>query len=316
MDTVLEERSVSPTVRLLLNVHHFAWKHLLDPANESQPLAGVLLDYARNNVFAFGIDEFPTEDEHAWASDVQILHWLEDRTSNVLNLARHWLDFPTSHKPGEAERRNLAFERTHVARFDDLHRHIHDVRLLTELERRGASTLEAAQTVALRVEQDRVALEQLKQEIRELTSRKAQAELSGHFEKLAREQGVASWLFRAGASVLAITAGVVGVRLGPGTTGWGDALAHAAIVLAIGGLSAYVARLGSSHRLTADWARSIKVQMDSFEDFIATIDDSATRQRIHEEFARRVLGAPPTGSGDETPLPMGQLIELVAAARR
>lgn len=66
----------------------------------------------------------------------------------------------------------------------------------------------------------------------------------------------------------------------------------AVVALAFAGLAAYFARLGGHRRHTAQWAKSIAVQLDSYEKFIHHADEAA-RGPIFDRFAARVLGDPP-----------------------
>jgi hypothetical protein len=87
--------------------------------------------------------------------------------------------------------------------------------------------------------------------------------------------------------------------------------------VAFGAIAAYLARLAGQHRTQANWAKSIEVQLDSFELFMGPIKDSASINEIHVEFARRVLGAPPergNSRSDATTLSAADVLALLRQA--
>lgn len=76
-------------------------------------------------------------------------------------------------------------------------------------------------------------------------------------------------------------------------------------------------RRGSRNSCSLFTAKSIQVQLDSFEGFVGVVEERGTRDRMREEFGRRVLGAPPQTSADSSPtLTTGELLQLLAAIRR
>jgi hypothetical protein len=87
-----------------------------------------------------------------------------------------------------------------------------------------------------------------------------------------------------------------------------------ALLIAIGALAAYFARQAGGHRRAANWARTLKVQLESFGLLIEPLPDEI-KHDIYRDFARRVLGAPPEGKekSESVPLPTAQLIDLLAA---
>lgn len=181
-------------------------------------------------------------------------------------------------------------------------------------EVRAAAVASVQQTDVARSEmQSAIAdLELIEAHLKEARAERAQNELTTHFSTLAGAELVASNVFRAVTGVLLIAAIVVGWRLS-GVGDWDGALAHVLVVAAIGGAAAYSARLGSTHRATANWAKSIHVQLDTFKDFLAEVTDEDVKNRVYEEFGRRVLGAPPAANGEEAaPLPTAQVIELAS----
>lgn len=132
-------------------------------------------------------------------------------------------------------------------------------------------------------------------EARKLAAREGDAELSGEFGVLASKEGRRAALWTAAAILM------TGVGF---FAGW---ILHTSRVLdderaallypvlvAIGaaGLATYFARLGGHHRHTAQWAKSISVQLDSYEKFVHHTTVGASIP-VFDRFAARVLGPPP-----------------------
>lgn len=177
-----------------------------------------------------------------------------------------------------------------------------------------------ASSVAESVSEAKAAAHQLdaiRTEIEEAKAERAQGRLASQFETLGNRDRTTSTRFRLLSFTLLIAGAVVGVLLGAfGGNDWEDAVTHVAVVGSILGASAYAARLASVHRGTADWAESIKVQLETFQDFLGVIKDDETRHRVYEDFGRRVLGPPPIHGEEPSSLPSAQLLELLAAASR
>lgn len=139
--------------------------------------------------------------------------------------------------------------------------------------------------------------------------------LSGGFGTLARKEAIAAGLW----TTAAIITTVAGVAAGWGThvalDSQGDlarVLYPAVLALAFGGLAAYFARLGGHRRHTAQWAKSVAVQLDSYEKFIHHADEGA-RGPIFDRFAARVLGDPPVrnAKGDQTGFSLAEVLALL-----
>ncbi|WP_036571414.1 hypothetical protein [Nocardioides sp. URHA0032] len=153
----------------------------------------------------------------------------------------------------------------------------------------------------------------------------ADATLAQQFKTEASNQNVAKWTYRILATGLFATSIAIAVRLSstiedePRDTQWPYLVAHLLVTTAVLALGAYLARLGNQHAERSAWAKTIEMQLKTFEAFTAPIDDPPTRWRIHEEFARRVLGSPPAASAsDETASApsVAALAEVAALLRR
>ena len=160
-------------------------------------------------------------------------------------------------------------------------------------------------------------LEAIRDEIEEARAERAQGKLATQFQTLSSRDRTTSSRFRGLSFALLVIAAVTGVLLGAfGGNDWQATITNLAVVGSLLGASAYAARLASVHRGTADWAESIKVQLETFQDFLGVIKDEGTRHRVYEDFGRRVLGPPPVNGEEPSSLPAAQLLELLAAASR
>jgi hypothetical protein len=76
-------------------------------------------------------------------------------------------------------------------------------------------------------------------------------------------------------------------------------------------LAIYLARQSSYHRSHAAWARSLEVQLDTLEAYIAPLDD-VDKSKLRAEFGRRVFGAHTYDNAeDETVAALPQVGELL-----
>ncbi|MBJ7357072.1 hypothetical protein [Nocardioides sp.] len=186
--------------------------------------------------------------------------------------------------------------------------------VVRELEEAAEAASQAAKDAQVDVQTTTTRLAELRDELVKARTERAQHELSDHFKRLSWRERCASWLFR----VLTFTALAGAVYAGaevPAGIDLESGLGHLAIILALGGGAAYASRLASTHRSMADWAKSIQVQLNTFQDFLTTVTDDPAKARIYEEFARRVLGAPPSllgGSDTGAGLSNAQVLDLAA----
>lgn len=193
--------------------------------------------------------------------------------------------------------------------------------LLDALRRRIAPVIDSVAAAKLETEEAGGELARLRDELTQARAEKAQGELSDQFKALRNREHVTSWVFRIVTLALAGMAIAVAVKVPTGAA-WPDVAAHLAIVAILGGSSAYTARLASSHRATGDWADSVRVQLNTFQDFLGVVQDDDARMRVYEEFGRRVLGPPPAVNGEPTDngtMPIAQLVQLaneIAANRK
>ncbi|GAA4712971.1 hypothetical protein [Nocardioides conyzicola] len=193
------------------------------------------------------------------------------------------------------------------------------LRLLDGLTERTRPVLESIAESRAETEEAGKQLDALRAELVQARAERAQGELSKQFKSLAeREHKSSRWLRWATYGLVAVAA--LAALMAPRASGWAEVVGRLALASIFAGASAYTARLASVHRNTGDWANSVRVQLDTFEDFLGAIDSDDARMRVYEEFGRRVLGAPPLASGDgENAMPVGQIVELasvIAAARK
>ncbi|MER7607907.1 hypothetical protein [Nocardioides sp. NPDC127503] len=191
--------------------------------------------------------------------------------------------------------------------------------LLDHLAETKSSLLDDVQKALRDVKEASTDLETQRASLKDLRAQEASRNLSTHFETLARNERwkgaalrVLSVAALAAAMAIAWTAGVSKESL----ASWTELSRHLALTLLLAGGAAYGAKLASSHYTFGQWARSIQVQLDSFEGFIGVVEEQGARDRMREEFGRRVLGAPPQATDDgSTGLTAGELLQVLASTR-
>lgn len=190
---------------------------------------------------------------------------------------------------------------------------VDSLRLLLGLQDRSKEMLASAALATTEADQAANHLAQVREELASAKAERAQGELAGEFAALSSREGATSWVLRAFTLALLGLAVMVALALPSGAT-WQEAFGHVAVVATIGGAAAYSARLASNHRTVADWARSVEVQLSTFQDFLGAIGDTQVKNRLYEDFGRRVLGPPPAGVADDTgAMPTSQVVELASA---
>lgn len=124
----------------------------------------------------------------------------------------------------------------------------------------------------------------------------------------ANEEATAN-LFRTWAIGLGSVAGVIACAFLSGAglgVGWleipaGDyvhLIQRGLVLAAFLALAGYLARQAHQHRTMGNWARSLAVQLKTFDAFIDAIEDSAVRDDLRREFASRVFGDHPAVKGE------------------
>lgn len=137
-----------------------------------------------------------------------------------------------------------------------------------------------------------------RRQAQDLAAKSGDSALSEEFTKLADEQASAAF----GWTALSILTTAVGIVLGgiahfqvQFQSSEAQLIYPLLIALGAGGLATYFARLGGHHRHSAAWAKSIAVQLDSYAKFVENTN-SEGKMRVFDQFAGRVLGAPPPRS--------------------
>lgn len=145
---------------------------------------------------------------------------------------------------------------------------------------------------------DAAAADEARRQAQDLAAKSGDTALSEEFTKLADEQSSAAFRWTA----LSVVTTVVGIILGgvahflvPFKSSEAQLLYPLLIALGAGGLATYFARLGGHHRHSAAWAKSISVQLDSYAKFVENTNGDG-KMRVFDQFAGRVLGAPPPRS--------------------
>ncbi|WP_354263685.1 hypothetical protein [Arthrobacter sp. OAP107] len=70
------------------------------------------------------------------------------------------------------------------------------------------------------------------------------------------------------------------------------------VTAAVFALAAYLARQSHQHRTLANWAKTLSVQLKTFDAFMAPLDSNDAKEALRAQFAARVFGEPPVLRGD------------------
>lgn len=124
----------------------------------------------------------------------------------------------------------------------------------------------------------------------------AGSELTRHFDEFVARNSLAAGLYRASSIVLTVL--VLGAAL------WtyiyaepDDSLAliwRSSLLVGSIGLAAYLARQGAMHHELATWAKTIAVQLSTFESYLASVEDEETVAELRQRFAHRVFMSEPS----------------------
>lgn len=80
-------------------------------------------------------------------------------------------------------------------------------------------------------------------------------------------------------------------------------------VAGIFGIAGYFARQAHQHRSMANWAGSLAVQLQTFEAFLAAVDNPEVRDELRKNFATRAFGEHPAMRGDPAVAPSAAAME-------
>jgi hypothetical protein len=81
------------------------------------------------------------------------------------------------------------------------------------------------------------------------------------------------------------------------------------VTVAVFGMAGYFARQAHQHRVLANWASAMAVQLKTFEAYVDPIEDQAVRDDLRKTFAGRAFGDHPAMKGEATPSPTPAAIE-------
>jgi len=140
------------------------------------------------------------------------------------------------------------------------------------------------------------------------------ASLAAYFKGQADRESRLAEVFRVGVIIALLVVGVASYRTASAlseTTGLLEVVLHLSYAVPVGLLAIYLARQSSYHRSHAAWARSLEVQLDTLEAYIAPLDD-VDKSKLRAEFGRRVFGAHTYDNAeDETVAALPQVGELL-----
>ncbi len=72
----------------------------------------------------------------------------------------------------------------------------------------------------------------------------------------------------------------------------------AIFVAGIFGIAAYLSRQAHQHRVLGNWAKSLSVQLQTFDAYLAAVESPDVRDELRKSFAGRAFGDHPTAKGD------------------
>jgi hypothetical protein len=192
---------------------------------------------------------------------------------------------------------------------------------LLETENQAAAAVEEALVFRSKAQRSAEAAEEAAMAARASAGITADARLGEYFETYAKSELRTSAWFRgftigalAGTVILALT-------LPHGSAADLSTVIYRAVgVVGAAGFAAYLGRQAGQHRKNGNWARSLEIQLKSFDAFIAPVNDSSSRAIIYQQFATRVLGPPPASSSSGAPRDAGnvdtRLVEALTALAR
>lgn len=140
--------------------------------------------------------------------------------------------------------------------------------------------------------------------------------LTAQFGDLAVDESKASKVFRGWTIVTVIVAVVLSFFLGPSSDAQvGQALFRIALLAGLLGLATYLGRQAAHHRDLATWAGTIKVQLLTFDGYVAPVFDQNLQDQMRVAFATRVFGSSPESKEEAGPTlgpPISELMNQFA----
>ncbi|UNK47091.1 hypothetical protein [Arthrobacter sulfonylureivorans] len=145
----------------------------------------------------------------------------------------------------------------------------------------------------------------------------AGSKLTAQFDDLALKEGAAAKKYRFWTVVTVIAAVVSSYFLGPGENAQtGHAVFRIALLAGMLGLATYLGRQAAHHRTLSAWAGTIKVQLLTFDGYLAPVNDESLRDQMRVAFAARVFGSSPENKDEPSPTLSSPVSELVAQFAR
>ncbi|MEV7636294.1 hypothetical protein AB0N71_08960 [Pseudarthrobacter enclensis] len=138
----------------------------------------------------------------------------------------------------------------------------------------------------------------------------ADNEMASFYEKLGSDEQATANLFRrwaiglgavAGALAWTFLSGGAGLNVGWLEIAAGDyvhLIQRGLVLAAFLALATYLAKQAHQHRSMANWARSLAVQLKTFDAFLDAIKDSSVQDELRKTFAARVFGDHPAVKGE------------------
>lgn len=168
-------------------------------------------------------------------------------------------------------------------------------------------------------------LDELYVEATKTTGRVGEVGISSFYETFAQKENDSANAFRVWTIVAGTVAGLTAAAflilpefgiLKIGGSDYAHLIQRVIVTAAILGVAGYFARQAQQHRTLANWASALAVQLQTFEAYIAPIDNQEAVNTLRASFAARAFGDHPTMKGETpagvSPTAMDAAVDLVA----
>lgn len=149
-----------------------------------------------------------------------------------------------------------------------------------------------------------------------------EAALSSFYAGLARTEGDAAEKFRIWTIWTGVAAGLTAVvflvvpefgLLKIESSDFVHLIQRILVSAAAFGMAGYFARQAHHHRSLANWAGALAVQLQTFEAYLAPIEDQTVRDELRKSFAQRAFGDHPAMKGEPSVTPTAAAMENTAS---
>lgn len=183
--------------------------------------------------------------------------------------------------------------------------------ILAELDELNEQALYRAMRRATKAVED---LERDAASVARIAGRAGDDKMSSFYADLAQREKTSADKFRKLTVAFAIAAGTAALLfvllpagIFPDLGGSSNEVVHAVqkaiFVTGVFGIAGYFARQAHQHRSMANWADSLSVQLQTFDAYLASIDNAEVKDELRKGFAARAFGDHPAMKGEPTVTP-------------